>query len=307
LANHLDIWRLHHVAKINQRWIEQLLTPPHPPEDQRIYHFFVDVVGPPVEISGNQETLIERLVTDFVSSLAGRAELPGSIDQLEFTFVDWCLTCREVKEKTRFYWSDNAGRLVDSVLRTLTLREARVLGLYYGLSGHNRNHSFPEIADEFEVNTERIKQIYAKAMRKLRHRDRSIRLKQLVQPADRSVEFGNELGCLTDRLLDLAREIDPNRPVQSTQIYHSLNENLFKPVSELELGMRANNCLENEDIKFVYELVQRTEAELLKTKYVGRKTLNEIKEILADDGLSLGMKLTEDGLKVLAETTSKRS
>ena len=69
------------------------------------------------------------------------------------------------------------------------------------------------------------------------------------------------------------------------------NENLFKRVDELELSVRSQNCLQNAGIEFIYQLVERTEAEMLKTKNFGRKSLNEIKEILADLGLSLGMKL----------------
>ena len=70
-----------------------------------------------------------------------------------------------------------------------------------------------------------------------------------------------------------------------------LNENLFRRIDELELSVRSSNCLENADIKYIGELVQRTEAEMLRTKNFGRKSLNEIKEILAEMGLSLGLKL----------------
>jgi DNA-directed RNA polymerase subunit alpha len=70
-----------------------------------------------------------------------------------------------------------------------------------------------------------------------------------------------------------------------------LNENLFRPVSELELSVRSANCLKNANIKLIGELVQKTEAEMLKTKNFGRKSLNEIKGILEDMGLSLGIKL----------------
>jgi len=69
------------------------------------------------------------------------------------------------------------------------------------------------------------------------------------------------------------------------------NENLFRRVSELELSVRSANCLKNANIKYIGELVQKTEAEMLKTKNFGRKSLNEIKEVLAEMGLSLGMKL----------------
>ena len=69
------------------------------------------------------------------------------------------------------------------------------------------------------------------------------------------------------------------------------NENLDKSVEELELSVRSYNCLKNANIRTIRELVQKTEAEMLKTKNFGRKSLNEIKEILHTMGLSLGMKI----------------
>jgi len=71
-----------------------------------------------------------------------------------------------------------------------------------------------------------------------------------------------------------------------------LNENLFRPVSELELSVRSANCLKNANISLIGELVQKSESEMLKTKNFGRKSLNEIKAILEEMGLSLGMKLS---------------
>jgi DNA-directed RNA polymerase subunit alpha len=71
----------------------------------------------------------------------------------------------------------------------------------------------------------------------------------------------------------------------------AVNENLYKPVEELELSVRAYNCLKNADIKYIGELVQRSEQEMLKTKNFGKKSLNEIKEVLHGMGLSLGMKV----------------
>ena len=68
------------------------------------------------------------------------------------------------------------------------------------------------------------------------------------------------------------------------------NENLYRPVDDLELSVRSANCLQNADIKYIGELVQKTEQEMLKTKNFGRKSLNEIK-FLQEMGLSLGMKL----------------
>jgi DNA-directed RNA polymerase subunit alpha len=73
----------------------------------------------------------------------------------------------------------------------------------------------------------------------------------------------------------------------------ALNENLDKSVEELELSVRSYNCLKNANIRTIRELVQKTEGEMLKTKNFGRKSLNEIKEILSTMGLSLGMRLDQ--------------
>jgi DNA-directed RNA polymerase subunit alpha len=73
--------------------------------------------------------------------------------------------------------------------------------------------------------------------------------------------------------------------------HEKLNENLWRTVDELELSVRSANCLQNANIKYIGELVQKSESEMLKTKNFGRKSLKEIKEILAEMGLSLGMKL----------------
>ena len=85
---------------------------------------------------------------------------------------------------------------------------------------------------------------------------------------------------------EIARmETKPAAPQSGT------NNALLKPVSELELSVRSANCLQNANIKYIYELVSKTEGEMLRTKNFGRKSLNEIKEILTQMGLGLGMKV----------------
>jgi DNA-directed RNA polymerase subunit alpha len=81
------------------------------------------------------------------------------------------------------------------------------------------------------------------------------------------------------------------------------NENLNRSVEELELSVRSYNCLKNANIATIGELIQKTEAEMLKTKNFGRKSLNEIKEILAQMGFSLGMKIDENGNPVPGPTS----
>jgi DNA-directed RNA polymerase subunit alpha len=90
--------------------------------------------------------------------------------------------------------------------------------------------------------------------------------------------------------INFAEETEPEVEDEDEQ-EEEFNEALFKRVDELELSVRSQNCLQNAGIEYIYQLVERTEAEMLKTKNFGRKSLNEIKEILSDLGLSLGMKL----------------
>lgn len=86
-------------------------------------------------------------------------------------------------------------------------------------------------------------------------------------------------------------EVDEEEQQEVVKEEETVNENLLRHVDDLELSVRSANCLKNAGINLIGELVQKTEAEMLKTKNFGRKSLNEIKEILAEMGLSFGMKL----------------
>ncbi len=90
--------------------------------------------------------------------------------------------------------------------------------------------------------------------------------------------------------LTFDESIEPEE-VEEEKVVPSFNENLFRSVDDLELSVRSANCLKNANIRYIGELVTRSEAEMLKTKNFGRKSLNEIKEILVEMGLGLGMKV----------------
>ncbi|MCK5851204.1 MAG: DNA-directed RNA polymerase subunit alpha [Kiritimatiellae bacterium] len=90
--------------------------------------------------------------------------------------------------------------------------------------------------------------------------------------------------------INFEEELEPVEE-EKEEVEEKLNENLFRSVSELELSVRSSNCLKNANITLIGELVQRKESEMLKTKNFGRKSLNEIKAILEEMDLSLGMKL----------------
>jgi DNA-directed RNA polymerase subunit alpha len=108
-----------------------------------------------------------------------------------------------------------------------------------------------------------------------------------IQPTD-AVAFAAKI--LKEQLtIFINFEEQAEAPALHVDVPEPLNPNLFKSVDELELSVRSANCLQNANIRFIGELVQKTEAEMLKTKNFGRKSLNEIKETLSSLGLSLGM------------------
>ena len=94
--------------------------------------------------------------------------------------------------------------------------------------------------------------------------------------------------------IQFEEKTEPTEEVQEVR-HDAVIEHLNKSVDELELSVRSYNCLKNANIRTIGELVVKTEAEMLKTKNFGRKSLNEIKEILGGMGLSLGMRLDEHG------------
>jgi DNA-directed RNA polymerase subunit alpha len=115
------------------------------------------------------------------------------------------------------------------------------------------------------------------------HTDGSVRPEDAVAHAAKI--FQQQLGIF----VNFEEEPQPAAGEERRELSHS--DALYRPVDDLELSVRSANCLQNADIKYIGELVQRTEQEMLKTKNFGRKSLNEIKEFLQEMGLSLGMRL----------------
>ncbi|MDD9303715.1 MAG: DNA-directed RNA polymerase subunit alpha [Desulfobacter sp.] len=113
-----------------------------------------------------------------------------------------------------------------------------------------------------------------------------------VTPDD-SVAYGAKI--LKEQMnpfINFDEELEPdNVEVKSEDGEKGFNENIYRSVDELELSVRSSNCLKNARIHTIYQLVQKTDSEMLKTKNFGRKSLNEIKEVLSSMDLSLGMDL----------------
>jgi len=91
--------------------------------------------------------------------------------------------------------------------------------------------------------------------------------------------------------INFDEEAEPQTDEESFEDTDKINENLYRTVEELELSVRSANCLKNAGIKLIGELVTKTESEMLKTQNFGRKSLNEIKDILTDMSLTFGMKI----------------
>jgi DNA-directed RNA polymerase subunit alpha len=111
-----------------------------------------------------------------------------------------------------------------------------------------------------------------------------------IQPEDAVAYAAKIIKDQLNIFINFEEDVEPEIPVE-IPAEAPFNENLLRTVDELELSVRSANCLANASIKYIGDLVQKTESEMLKTKNFGRKSLKEIKEILAEMGLSLGMKL----------------
>jgi DNA-directed RNA polymerase subunit alpha len=119
-----------------------------------------------------------------------------------------------------------------------------------------------------------------------------VRTNGAITPADALSEAAKTIKRhLAIFMMDEGDDEDIDTPVAVATAAN--NEHLDKSVEELELSVRSYNCLKNANIRTIRELVQKTESEMLRTKNFGRKSLNEIKEILATMGLSLGMRLDQ--------------
>jgi len=237
------------------------------------------------------------------------------------------LVCRvlgEVEKGDSFSrWIDNYSPLVsekiNDVLETLTEREVRVISIYYGLKEDGR--SLESTGEELGYTRQRISQIKLKAERKLRHPTRMKKLEQVLLPVfpdikpieqpDNSLDLLSNL-LLGDRLplavisYDSGDMIVPaNSKITKThlvslercaarssrpfEVIYKTFQGIVRDVIDLELSVRAANCLRDANIITVIELVQKSESELLEHSGFGKKSVDELTQVLLDMGLSFQM------------------
>jgi RNA polymerase sigma factor (sigma-70 family) len=268
--------------------MDKLAVPEYGPGAENYFKLICAVFGCSWKMGGDACINGERLWVSYLAGVGeGSCQPPDSHKQM---LAD--LTHRYVRGKRahiRPVWPEGAVEIIDQVLRTLTEREEDVLRLYFGIG--REACTMEELGKKYDVTRERIRQIIAKAFRKLRHPSRAGFLESLIQPY---------LLILRPPAVKTA----PQGP-QPLQLTPSMLYNLILTVEEAEFSVRADNCLKANNIRRIWELAQMTEADLQRSRNFGRKTLWEVKQVLAELGLSLGMQFDDHAKAEVLEFASK--
>lgn len=192
-------------------------------------------------------------------------------------------------------WTNSKKNLVNEVLNTLNERERDILGMRFGLDGYEGPKTLREIGKVFGVTGSRIMQNEAKALRKLKHPSKSKNLMFLCGLAtDEDVKSHMDKIHFQEERLRWRKELysEIAAEVKGEIIPKSSTDNFLNtPISDLELSIRSAVCLKNDGIEYVGDLVQKSEAEMLRTPNFGRKSLNELKKILSPHRLHFGMEV----------------
>jgi len=259
--------------------MNELMIPGHMPEHCGYVNLLMVVSGWPYSRC-YYEDFWEKYLHGIVHN-----EMPVP-ESLEFFKRD--LANRYVKERRANIapiWSDNAILIIKNQLETLTPREERVLYLRFGLDG-KEPHTLEKIGLKLGVIRERVRQIEAKALRKLRHPSRSEYLRLLLFNTPINYDSCNFIvKKIKENSLDWI--IDSGDTEKLFQI-------LLMPMSRFEFSARTTNCLRNAQITCVGDLIQKDEKELMVSNFFGRKSINEIKEVLKEANLRLGIQLNSE-------------
>lgn len=227
--------------------------------------------------------------------VSGEIEAPRSQQALEAEVLGHYLS--ESRSRIFPVWPKEAVKLVKKILKealqALTPRAEHLVYQYFGIDCECRTYT--QIADSEGVCAERARQIILKACRRLSYSTHVKYLKPLVCSAQELLE--NEMRRATE-----AQQSQVVPVVHGTTIEYErvcvpevrMSELLTRSTDELELSVRSTNCMKNGNIQTIGELIQKSEADLLKVKNFGRKSLKEINVVLAEFGLSLGMRLVSD-------------
>ncbi len=274
--------------------MEQLMSPQFDLEMLPYYKFVCALFGKSRDIDPNMD---KKIWGEYLKGAQDHSVInPQSRQACESDLCNICIS--QYRHRIMPIWDKRIISVIERVLKTLNTREEKVLRMRFGF-GEARGMDLEEVAHDFEVTRERIRQIEAKALRRLRHPSRKKVLEVFSVPtqeifSDVLQKIGQEK--LAAELLECVQEAR-EREEENPQLF----DVLLRRVDELELNARTFHCLENHHIEYIFQLVLKTEREVLQFKNFGRKCLREIREVLGGIGLHLGMPMDREVLRRLED------
>lgn len=216
-------------------------------------------------------------------------------------------TVEELKEAIRGGFlpcplSDEAKKAIDSVLSVLTEREVDVIKCRFALGGYVRRQTLEEVALAIGLSRESVRQIEHRALMKLRHPAHTDKLKDIPisweELPDKVSALRAQHSHMESEFADFKRKVEENWEKEQDRLvpeeWKKKHLLLDKSIEDFELSVRTANCLGIAGIMTIRDLVTKTEQEMLRYRNFGRKSLNEIKIILNEMGLSFGMVVPEE-------------
>lgn len=271
--------------------LERLAVPAYSPDQKRRAHLLGVILGIAVEDPCNEKswpfTQTKIWWHDMLAAIrSGEETVPKSRTHLLKMLVRRVLA----KERSGIMpiWGEQVFAELDQMLLTLTEREQNIIRNRFGID-IDEPMTFRKIAHDIYRNPERIRQIEIKALAKLRHEVLKRQLHILGQPVGDAIK--RELEQREKETALKAAYRDAVERHASAEVLASRDLHLLRDLDEFDWSVRTRNCMQNANIVLVGELVQWTERGILRTKNFGRKSLKEVKEVLAELGLSLEMEL----------------
>jgi len=252
---------------------DELVRPTAPAGEQGHMQLVRDVCG--VRYFVTEDTLTAG---DYMTAVA-RGERPPPQETREVVAQIARMHADLFRRDVAVPWPQDGAARVEKALAALKSREEEVVRKVYGIGG--MAVPLRELAQRLSVSRSRVDQIVNNSLRKLRH-SRIRMLRPLIMTLDECKKV-----VAADELERQRVELMPPDARPKSDLFRIL----WKPTEELNLSARSANCLSNSGIRYVGELVQKTEDELRRTWNLGRKSLNEIKRVLAEMGLVLGIKI----------------
>lgn len=243
-----------------------LLCQPNDPIEYRGHRALLNAVLGKCQ---NQELSGREVLAEYLYRISSEKNIPPGRTAFAKSMALWAI------EQYRKHFSMPLGeevvRAIDCVLETLLPVEREILCMRLGIG--REKMSIYQISEHYSVSRERIRQVEHRVFRKLRHPSRSHKLRGFVSAQEAASNY-------------LQNAFPAPLTIEIPEISV---DNLNKRVEELETSIRLYNCLSNLEIRYVYQVVEKTEDELLKSKNFSRRLINELKELLAGMNLSLGM------------------